>query len=214
MNGFSENLKRLRKERGLSLDSLANEINKKFGEQGAKISKGMLSKYENGKEANLTNANFIASYFGVSLNELLGLVVKEEQEVYRVKKNIPVIGTIAAGTPIFAEQNILGYAPAPPLMNVDNKNVFYLKVKGESMNKEFPNGSFVLINRDVQVENGEIAAVLVNGDEATVKKIFQQDHYLTLMPLSNDESFNPEIIDLRKEEVTIIGKVIGSFKQY
>lgn len=82
------------------------------------------------------------------------------------------------------------------------------------MNREFANGSFVLVDRDLQIENGQIAAVMVNGDEATVKKINRTDNILTLIPLSSDDSYFPEVINLEKTEVKFIGKVIGAFKQY
>lgn len=215
MNNFGENLKKYRKERKLTLEELADGINEKYGEYGAKLSKGMLSKYEKGTDTNIRNANFIAGFFGIKLDDLIGMdLVAEETATYSVNGEIPIIGTIAAGTPILAEQNILGYAPAPPLMKLEGRNVFYLQIKGESMNREFENGSFVLIDRDKQVENGEIAAVMVNGHEATVKKIHCQDNLVTLIPMSNDDSFYPEIINLETTEFTIIGKVIGAFKQY
>ncbi|MGY0692934.1 helix-turn-helix domain-containing protein [Virgibacillus sp. FSP13] len=210
MSEFSKNLKRLRVSKKLTLQELADDINKKLG---TKISKGMISKWENGKEATNASASALATYFGVDLDEILGLNISDE-DVHIPNDLIPIVGTIAAGTPIFAEQNILGYAPGPPMMKLIDRSVFYLKIKGESMNREFENGSFVLIDRDIQVENGEIAAVMVNGDEATVKKVYCKDNILTLIPMSNDETFFPETINLEKEEATIIGKVIGAFKQY
>lgn len=213
MTDFSRNLSRLRKEKGLTMEELANDLNKKYG---TKFNKSSISKYENGKSATNKNASILASYFGVTLDEMIGLssVVKEEPVVYTVNNQVPILGTVAAGEPMFAEQNILGYAPAPPMVNVKSRNVFFLQIKGESMNREFKNGSFVLIDRDAQVENGDIACVLVNGDEATVKKIVCQDNLLTLIPMSTDESFYPVTINLEKEEVTIIGKIIGAFKMY
>ncbi|ALC84054.1 hypothetical protein AM592_01585 [Bacillus gobiensis] len=192
------------------MDQLVKEVNEKYN---TKFSKGMISKWENGKDATVSSASTLANYFGVDLDEILGLNV-DKNEVHPPSDLIPIVGTIAAGTPIFAEQNILGYAPGPPMMKVKDKDTFYLKIKGESMNREFDNGSFVLIERDAQVENGEIAAVLVNGDEATVKKVNLKDNLLTLIPLSTDDTFYPQVIDLEKNEVTVIGKVIGAFKQY
>lgn len=210
MGDFSSNLRRLRKSRNLTMDELVKDVNKKFD---AKFNKSMVSKWENGKTATNTSASILASYFDVSLNYILGLNI-DEDNVHRPNHAIPIIGAIAAGTPIFAEQNVLGYAPAPPMMKLVDRNVFYLQIKGESMNREFDNGSFVLIDRDLQVENGEIAAVMVNGDEATVKKVHIKSNILTLIPESTDESYFPETVNLEKEEVTVIGKVIGAFKQY
>lgn len=210
MSKFGENLKRLRKSKNLTMEDLVKDLNKKFG---TKFSKGMISKWENGKDATNTSASILAAYFGISLDEILGININEE-DTFTPGDLIPIVGTISAGTPILAEHNILGYAPGPPMMKLVDKSVFYLRIQGESMNREFSNGSFVLIDRDAQVENGEIAAVMVNGDEATVKKISLKDNILTLIPMSYDNSFMPESFDLEKVEVTIIGKVIGAFKQY
>lgn len=210
MTDFSKNLRRLRNSRNLTLQELADNVNKRYG---AKFSKGMISKWENGKDATNQSASILADFFGVSLNEILGLNIKEE-DMDTPNGLIPILGTIAAGIPMFADQNIIGYAPGPPMMKLEGRNVFYLKIKGESMNQEFENGSFVLIDRDDHGENGEITAIMVNGNEATVKKIYYRDNIMTLIPLSDDKSFNPEVIDLENEEVTIIGKVIGAFKQY
>lgn len=210
MSKFGENLRRLRKSRSLTMEELVNQLNSKYD---TKFNKSMISKWENGKEANNTNAGYLARYFGVSLNEMLGINI-QDADTDRPNNLIPIVGTIAAGTPIFAEQNVVGYAPGPPMINVTNRNVFYLKIKGESMNREFDNGSFVLVDRDEIVDNGNIAAVMINGNEATVKKIHTKDNLLTLIPLSNDETFYPEVVNLEECEVTIIGKVIGAFKQY
>jgi repressor LexA len=193
------------------------EVAKKLG-----VSKQTYSHYENEKrKPGLDMIKKLAEVYQVDLDRVFGNepdVVKENGSLYfldsRTNIQIPIIGTIAAGDPILAEQNIIGYAPAPPMMKLVNKNVFYLQVKGESMNREFPDGSYVLIDRDAHVENGDIAAVLVNGCEATVKKINVKNNILTLIPMSYDESYYPEAINLEKVEVTIIGKVIGAFKQY
>jgi len=211
MSNFSKNLRRLRDSKNLTLEGLANEVNEKYG---TKFSKGMISKWENGRDATNESAGYLARYFGVSLNEILGIDIEDEEETYTPNGLIPILGTVAAGVPMFAEQNILGYAPAPPMMPLEGRNVFYLEIKGESMNKEFTNGSYVLVDRDLQVENGNIAAVMINGDEATVKKVYCKDNLLTLSPMSHDDSFSPELINLENEEVTIIGKIIGAFKKY
>jgi repressor LexA len=203
---YGKKLKELRNLEGWTQE----EVAKKLG-----VSKQTYNHYELEKRnPGLDKIRKLAEIYQVDIDRVFGSdLINEETASYATVK-IPIIGTIAAGEPILAEQNILGYAPAPPLMKLQNRNVFYLEVKGESMNREFPNGSFVLVERDAQVENGEIAAVLVNGDEATVKKINRKDNILTLIPMSNDESFYPEAINLEKTEVKIIGKVIGAFKQY
>lgn len=217
---YGKKLKELRNIEGWTQE----EVAKKLG-----VSKQTYSHYENEKRTpGLEMIQKLADVYQVDMGKIFSnrpdIVNREGDATYtvEVKANskpdtlplIPILGTIAAGAPILAEQNILGYAPAPPMMKLQDRNVFYLEIKGESMNREFPNGSFVLVERDVQVENGEIAALLVNGDEATVKKINRKDNILTLIPMSHDESYFPEAINLETTEVKILGKVIGAFKQY
>lgn len=205
---FGKKLKELRNLEGWTQQYVADRLG---------ISKQRYNNWELGKrKPGLAMIRKLADIYQIDFDTIIQdeSQVGEETAVYKVDSEIPIIGTIAAGTPLLAEQNVVGYAPAPPMMNLKGKNVFYLEIKGESMNREFANGSYVLIDRDLQVENGEIAAVMVNGDEATVKKVYKKDNLLTLMPMSTDSSYFPQVIDLEKEEVTVIGKVIGAFKQY
>ncbi len=209
---YGKKLRELRNLEGWTQEEVANKLG---------VSKQTYNHYENEKrKPGLKMIQKLAEVYQVDIDIVFGNEIKSGTEVgetvtrYHIADNIPILGTIAAGEPILAEQNIIGYAPAPPLMNTEGRNTFYLEVKGESMNREFPNGSLVLIDRDLQVENGEIAAVMVNGDEATVKKINRKGNLLTLIPLSSDDSYYPEIINLEQTEVKFIGKVIGAFKQY
>ena len=212
---YGKKLKELRMIEGWTQE----EVAKKLG-----VSKQTYRHYENEKrKPGLTTIKKLAEVYQVDLDRIFGtyddnkpneLNVKEGSESYSVNNLIPILGNVAAGEPIFAEQNIIGYAPQPPLMNISNRNVFYLKVKGDSMNREFADGSFVLVDHDLQVEKGQIAAVRVNGNEATVKKVSWDDRYFTLIPMSYDDSFYPEVIDLKEKDVTIIGKVIGVYKTY
>lgn len=72
-------------------------------------------------------------------------------------------------------------------------------------------GQLVLIRRQEEVENGEIALVLVNGDDATVKKFYKTGDIVTLMPNSSNSDYQPIAVDLKTTEFRIIGKVVGSF---
>ena len=125
----------------------------------------------------------------------------------------PVYGRISAGIPNWAEECIEGRLPIDPeLMNILNpEKCFFLRVNGESMNKEISNGSFALIRKQDMVENGEIAVVLVNGDEATLKKFSKQDDVVVLEPMSNDPSFTIQIYN-KDTEIKVIGKYIGKME--
>jgi len=92
------------------------------------------------------------------------------------------LGKIACGDPITADENLTGYRYESP-DNLPSGNLFYLQAKGDSMEPTIPNGSYVLIREQPEVENGEIAAVLVNGDtEATLKRVKRQAETVFLMP--------------------------------
>lgn len=125
----------------------------------------------------------------------------------------PVYGRIAAGEPNWAEECIEGYLPIDPnLMNIVNpEECFFLKVNGESMNKVIKNGAFALIRKQDIVENGEIAAVLVNGYDATLKKFTKNNDVVVLEPMSDDPSFQTQIYD-KNTPIKIIGKYIGKFE--
>lgn len=103
---------------------------------------------------------------------------------------IPVVGKIAAGQPILAQENIIGYIPTD-IKNPDE--YFYLHVEGDSMiNAGIPNGSDVLIRKQNCAENGQIVACFVNGDSATLKRFKQLDDTVFLMPENTD--YEPIII--------------------
>lgn len=125
----------------------------------------------------------------------------------------PVYGTISAGIPNWAEECIEGRLPIDPeLMNIVNpEECFFLRVSGESMNQLIKNGAYALIRKTEVVENGEIAVVLVNGDEATLKKFSKQGDVVVLEPMSSDSSFTTQIYN-KDTEIKIIGKYIGKME--
>lgn len=125
----------------------------------------------------------------------------------------PVYGQIPAGEPNWAEQCLEGYLPIDPnLMDIVNpEECFFLRVKGESMNKIIKNGAFALIRRTDWVENGEIAVVLVNGFDATLKKFTKQGDLVILEPMSSDPSFTTQVYN-KDTEIKIIGKYIGKME--
>ena len=119
--------------------------------------------------------------------------------------NVPIIGQVAAGQPILAEQNIEDYFPIPA-DRMPNKQTFLLKVKGESMiNAGILNGDYVLVKQQEVARNGDMVVALVE-DSATVKTFYKEDGYYRLQP-ENDE-MDPILVN----EVSIMGKVIGVFR--
>ena len=128
----------------------------------------------------------------------------EEKETEYV--DVPLYGKVAAGIPISAVQ---GWDTlAIPRDFVKNKDLFVLKVNGESMIKVgIFDGDYIIVNHQESVENGEIAVALVSGnEEATVKTFYKENGHFRLQP--ENDTMEPIIVD----EVTIIGKVIGVYR--
>lgn len=116
--------------------------------------------------------------------------------------NVPLIGTVAAGQPILAEENIENYFPIPAEM-LPNAETFMLNVKGDSMiNAGIFNGDQVLVSQQNTAHNGELVVALVD-DSATVKRFYKENGHYRLQP--ENDAYDPIIVD----EVEILGKVIG-----
>ena len=129
--------------------------------------------------------------------------------------NVPVVGKIAAGQPILAEQYIEGYLPVDP--NIyglsTSDDLFYLLVSGQSMNLKVKNGDYALIKKQDYAEDGDIVVAIVNGDdEATLKKYRRlNDQFVLLEPMSTDSTIEAITVDLKNTNFKIIGKAIGYF---
>jgi len=91
--------------------------------------------------------------------------------------------------------------------------MIYLEVTSDSMDMKFPVGSYVLIDTQAQVENGDVAAVKLNGEEATLKKVkFIEDNLsLLLIPQSHNEDYYPQKVNIEEAEVKVIGKAVGMY---
>lgn len=121
--------------------------------------------------------------------------------------SIPIVGTVAAGQPILAQENIEGYFPIPVEL-LPNAETFILKVKGDSMiNAGIFNGDQIFVERCSSARNGDTVVALVE-DSATVKTFYKEDGHIRLQP-ENDE-MDPIIVD----DCIILGKVFGVFRLY
>lgn len=193
---IGEKIKYYREQRGLTQEDLAKRLN---------ISRQSISRYESGDRA--TNQDFLfelADIFEVNIDDFFP---PRENFVTKVQEiiNIPVLGTITCGEPILAEENIESYREEVADLT-PNGNVFFLETKGDSMVPTIPEGSFVLIRQQEEVENNEIAAVLVNGDtEATLKRVKYQGDTMILMP--DNKNYEPIIVN-EDFPARIIGKAV------
>lgn len=120
----------------------------------------------------------------------------------REMAQVPIIGRVAAGEPLLAEQNIEDYFPIP-VERLPNNQTFLLRVRGDSMvNVGILDGDYILVEQRPTAENGEIVVALVE-DGATVKRFFKEGGHYRLQP--ENDAMDPIIVD----EVTILGKMIG-----
>ncbi|WP_418390142.1 transcriptional repressor LexA, partial [[Clostridium] scindens] len=119
--------------------------------------------------------------------------------------NVPMVGRVAAGEPLLAEQNVENYFPIP-MEFMPNNQTFMLRVKGDSMiNIGIFDGDLVLVEQRQTARNGEVIVALVE-DGATVKRFFKEEGVFRLQP--ENDALDPIIV----KEVQILGKVIGVFR--
>lgn len=121
-------------------------------------------------------------------------------------KRIPVLGKVAAGMPIYAQENIEEYIYTS---RGGTDEYFALRVKGDSMNAIGINdGGILTVHRQDSVENGQIAVVLVNGENATVKRFYRDKNIVQLVPQSYNPEHRIQIYDLKHDTIIIQGKVV------
>ena len=119
--------------------------------------------------------------------------------------NVPIIGRVAAGEPLLAQQNIENYFPIPAEM-MPNKQTFLLQVQGESMiNAGILNGDYILVQQQQAADNGDKVVALID-DGATVKTFYREEGIIRLQP--ENDFMDPIIV----KDCTILGKVIGVFR--
>lgn len=202
-------IKNLREELNMTQQELADKL------KGAKSTVAM---YEKGnRKPSLEVLVKLSEIFDCSIDYLLGKtdVRKPIENINNPKKYYmcPVYGRISAGQPNWAEECIEGRLPIDiELMNIVNpEECFFLRVNGESMNKEIQNGAYALIRKTDSVDDGDIAVVLVNGYDATLKVFNRQGNFILLEPMSTDSSFKTQVYG-KDTEIKIIGKYIGKME--
>lgn len=149
----------------------------------------------------------IADLYNVTVDYLLGRVSQDHSGKPRGVK-IPVIGRVQAGIPIDAIEEILDYEEIPEDMAARGE-YFGLVIRGDSMLPRMVDGDVIIVRSQPDAESGEIAVVLVNGDDATVKKIKKSENGITLIPLN--PAFDPLYYsneDIATLPVRILGKVV------
>ena len=204
---ISKRIKNRRQELGISVEELADRINK---------NKATIYRYENGDIGKVPYDILepLSEALDVSIGYLLGSEdtvesrpLPENLKPITKVNRIPVVGSIAAGKPILAEENIDSYL----LLGQEYKADFALNIKGDSMiDVGINDGDLALIIKDRPVTNGDIYAVLVDG-EATLKKVYRNDDYLTLQPCNS--KYEPLMVK-EEDNPYIIGKLSGIVRKY
>lgn len=155
------------------------------------------------KYPRIDKIELMANYFNVTKADLV-----EKHKEKRNKFLIPVLGRVVAGIPIDAVEEILDYEEISEEM-ARNGEHFALQIKGDSMEPKFSEGDVVIVRKQATVEDNEIAIVLVNGNDATIKKIKRFDGGITLIPTNPNYDVitytNKQIEEL---PVTVLGKVV------
>lgn len=190
-NDVGKRIAEARRDRGYSQEQLA---------EMALLHRVTLAKYETGAiEPGAIALSRIADALGVSTDELLCRTEKLPPFLPMIKNAVPIVGEIACGQPITAEQNIEGYAELPEGVTAD----FALRCKGDSMTPTFHDGDLVLIRQQPEVLDGQIAAVGIDG-EATLKHVYKRDYGVLL---TADNPKYPPIV--AGENCVIYGLAIG-----
>lgn len=199
MKQFSNILRQLRISDNLTQKQLADALGLAFS---------TISMYERGeREPDFETMEAIADYFNVTMDYLHGKTNNISFENIIPLPNmhkIPLLGTIACGEPILAEENIESEINIPEDIHAD----FALRCKGDSMvDARIMDGDIVYIRQQPTVNNGEIAAVLI-GDEATLKRVYLSNNTVTLMPCN--PKYQPYVYTNEQlNEIRILGKAIG-----
>lgn len=180
----------------MSPNKVAKELN---------ISSGAITSWKQGKIPYPATLLKIANYFNVSVDYLIGSETSDKQPK-GVK--VPVFGTVAAGIPISAIEDIIDYEEIDE-QTANSGEYFALKIKGDSMEPRMTSGDVVIVRSQSTIESGDIAIVLINGEEATCKKIKHTPEGIMLISLN--PAYEPMFYSKKQIEelpIRILGKVV------
>ena len=197
-NDIGKRIADIRRERGYSQEELS---------EMAMLHRITLAKYETGViEPGALALSRIADALDVSTDELLCRTEKLPPFISLVKSSVPVLGDIACGERITAQENIEGYAELPDGVHAD----FALRCKGDSMSPTFEHGDLVLIRQQPEVQNGQIAAVGING-EAMLKHFYKQENGITCV--SENPAYPPQFFPAG-EGIVVYGLAVGFVRMW
>ena len=199
---FGDNLKSIREKHGMTLDEMARNLG---------TTKQALSRYERGERTpKITAAAKFAEVLGVSLEDLMGNMDLLPSSVMQIKdilqQSVPLIGEVAAGQPITAEESYDVYVDSPV------KADYALRVKGDSMNPTYLDGDVVYIRMVESVPEGTVAVVLLDND-ACLKHVYYIPNGVQLV--SDNPAYPPMICTWPEyDNIRVLGKVVGYTRMY
>lgn len=198
---MGERIKTLRIQQGMTQEELGRKVG---------VQKSAIYKYETGLVVNLKRSTIekLAQVLGVKPTYLMGMSEDEDEIPLGFSPlpqldQVPLVGRVACGTPITAEQNIERMVSVPSEWRAN----FTLICKGKSMEPRILDGDLVAIHKQPTVENGEVAAVRI-GEEATLKRVYVYTNYIELRP-ENPEFESIIKIGPEMDDVVIEGKAVG-----
>lgn len=202
---FSKNLKMYMDDKDISRTQLAEILDTPYS---------TLSDWVNGKKyPRIDKIELLANYFGIDKSDLIEekINIEDIPGAIPMQKGrlIPILGEIACGDPILAQENLDGYFLSDPSII---KGDFILRAQGDSMiDAGIHEGDYVFIKQTPDVENGSIAAVLID-DDTTLKRFYKTDSQIVLQP--ENKAYSPIIITEEDgKNIKILGQVIGLYKQ-
>ena len=223
------NLKKLRKERGISQREVAAQLG---------IAQNSYSRYENGsRQPDIEQLNKLADFFGVSVDVILGreessdttplkvidpsdfppkvLTSTPMPDLDRETVKIPILGCVRAGYDYFAEENIEGFMYVEDRLKATYPDAFCLRVTGDSMEPTLSHGDILICSPNVRVRTGDLAIICVNGDIGTVKRVRIDRTGITLIPDNKqykERKYTPEQVE--SYPVTIQAKVLECRRRF
>lgn len=177
------------------------------------VNKSTLQRYESGaiKNIPLSRLQALSAALDMEPDELIGTKRRRTPTNavpidFAHLKRIPILGRIAAGKPIYAEENIEGWTYTD--LNGGHE-YFGLRVRGDSMDAaRIHDGDVVIVRRQDIVDNGQIAVCLIDGEEATLKRFSRAGDVVTLMPQSTNPAHQALVLDIRQTHVDVLGLVV------
>ena len=201
---IGERIKRLREAQNLTQQELAERVGYKTSSAINKIELGL-------RDVSQSKIIAFAQALGSSPEQLMGWEQKEIEDApgsfpYKPTHRIPLLGRVRAGLPLYAEENLEGYISTD--LN-GGAEYFGLRVVGDSMNAaRIVEGDIVIVRKQDVVENGEIAIVLIDNEDATIKKFMRYGNTVHLIPMSTNPQYQIQEYDLDDTKVRILGKVV------